>query len=211
VSAPQRDGRDIYVVFKAEEFSQNYAGPGKAKGHFVLVSSDGTLLPVFQNANVLDESGTLFEYAGDGRLALALVYDREGMQQTLHIVPVERKPRSLLGVTVGPPGRMVPTGEIRRSGESTCSGDVCRGVSEERIQVSVYPWTWRFGGSSRSPRIELGPPEALAKGRPRAVYKWSPGVGGYVGPSGSPELGFLRLAPDDDCSTSVPCRRPPNE
>jgi len=98
IVAPQRHEPPIFVVFLAEKWSANFAKEGVPKGHFVLFASDGAVLPVFWNANVLGEAGDVIRYAGDDRLALALIVPVDdgrfasGGLPTRHIIPVERIP-----------------------------------------------------------------------------------------------------------------------
>jgi hypothetical protein len=72
VVARQGHEAPVFVVFLAEEWSKDFAGPGVPKGHFVLIDSSGALLPVFWNANVLGRDADVARYRGDERLALAL-------------------------------------------------------------------------------------------------------------------------------------------
>lgn len=136
--APQGPNRPVFVVFLSHSWSAKYARPGVPKGHFILLGSDGALLPVFWNADVLEENGGVIRYAGDERLALALIvrvadgrFGSAGLQ-TLNIVPIEAKPRSLLSVILGPSGREVATGERRKSA-STSAAETC---------VAVEPSSW---------------------------------------------------------------------
>src|SRR5262249_52485641 len=109
VQAPQSDGTNFFVVFRnATSDVYPLAGPHVPKGPFSLVSSDGTFVPVFSGANVLDAEDALFSYDGRGSLAIAhqVAYGPSGSPwtvQMLHVVPVTPEQRPILSVIVGPP------------------------------------------------------------------------------------------------------------
>jgi len=69
MTAPQPNEPPIFAVFLAEEGSADRARVGHSKGPFRPLRLRRPLLPVFWNANVLDESGDLIRWAGDDRLA----------------------------------------------------------------------------------------------------------------------------------------------
>jgi len=198
--APQQQEPSIFVVFLAEEWSAGYAKEGVPKGHFVLLASDGSLLPVFWNANVLSETGDLIRYAGDDRLALALIvpvddgrFGGSGLP-TLHIVPIERSPHSILSLIVGPSGHEVLTGGVVQPGDGRCFRYGCVGKGILEKTRTVYPWGWRETAlAGQAPTIEIGPNSALRRGKPTARFRWSESKHRYEGPSGSRARGFLRF------------------
>jgi hypothetical protein len=179
IVAPQESGQQMYVVFRHWEFDVDGIGPGKARGPFMLLDSDGYIVPVFSNANYLDEDSDVFPYAGDSRIAIANLIlhgsgkaETEWTAQVLHIVPVTLKQQSVLSVLVGPP---------TYGFDDRCAG---------------HYWGWRIrdaDGDGLS-EVEIGPRQnASGDILPRAVYRWSQESGAYEGPDGSVEAGFMRI------------------
>lgn len=188
VQAKQPDGSLMRVVFRRVDWlTREEAAPGQARGPFSLVNDRGQMVPVFENANMLDDWGGIIGFAGDDRKAIVHVIQYgqgpdapRWTAQTLNVVPVMPEQRSVLSVVLGPP--LGP------------SDDVCKGFS----------WSWRSrdaDGDGLS-EIEIGPFTSPTDIAPRAVYRWSEGSGRYEGPAGSVEAGFMRLdspSPDKDC------------
>jgi hypothetical protein len=179
VLAPQADGTSIYIVFRNPRYPSEVAGPGRPKGPFTLIDSEGYLVPVFGAANVLDAEDAVFAYDGTGQLAVAHVIREGGGENSsrwtavaLHVVPVRPAQRSVLTVVLGPP--ILP------------SDPVCAGAY----------WNWRLRDLDADgiPEIEVGPRQNdVGDILPRAVYRWSKSEQRYEGPVGSVESGYIRL------------------
>lgn len=179
IPAPQNDGTRIYVVFRNPRYASADAGPGKPKGPFTLIDSEGYLLPVFGAANFLEEDDEVFAYEGSDRLAVAHVIRHGGGEESsrwtavvLHVVPVRPAQRSVLTVVLGPP--ILPA-------DPMCAG-------------SYWSWRHRDHDGDGIPEIEAGPRQNDAGDiLPRAVYRWSKNEQRYEGPLGSVESGFVRV------------------
>jgi hypothetical protein len=215
-------GSGARVVFKAEGFDRAGWGPGVRRGHVLIVAPDGRLSSIFDNDNVSEEGSALFDYTGNGQLALALVVPiaatvpdpgsppSEVLVQQLAVAPVAAQDKPLLVLLVGPPleselkcrdgSRPGPHPQVEP--ERHCIGATCATYAREEPEPdcpSNFAWTWRFrpDAKGQSPNIEIGPWEALDAGHPVATYVWSPASKRYTGPEGSPAQLFQRLGTSD--------------
>jgi hypothetical protein len=187
IVAPQTDGSSLYLVFAKPGYEierapnrQNAAGP------FSLFDSNGFIIPVFQGANLVDGDSELFRNSPQGGLAIGHAFGESHgdsfkpdhwSTQVLHVVPTTPEQRPALSVVVGPPVFGF---------EDTCKG---------------FFWTWRARDLDGDgwPEIEIGPrADEQDDIAPAATYRWSPQQGRYVGPTGSPEQGFLAYDVEHD-------------
>jgi hypothetical protein len=191
VIAPQASEGPFYLVFHRWPFEDERFGPGKPKGPFSIVDSQGRFSRVFANANMLEDDDDVFAYAGTDALAVAHVIpygggegERAWTTRALHVVPVDEQQEPVLSVVLGP--------------STYGSDDVC---------LSSY-WTWRrrdLDGDGVQ-EIEIGPRQNAPTGLlPRAVYRWSAQRRTYEGPEGSVEEGFVKLRPETTVKSCGPC------
>src|SRR4051812_2767883 len=125
------------------------------------------------------------------RLAILLPIEYDHDLHALHVVPVEREPRSLLNVIVGPPGREV-VDETYPAEPAKCTGDVCTKFGGGTSMKTIYPWSWHVVTDSHGvlTAIDIGATGGLAAGKRAARYRWSGRA--FDGPEGSADLGFIR-------------------
>jgi len=187
VAAPQTDGSSLYLVFGKPGYEvertpnrRNSAGP------FSLFDSDGFVIPVFQGANLVNGDSELFRDSPQGGIAIGHAFGESHgdsfkpghwSTQVLHVVPTTPEQKPALSVVLGPPVFGF---------EDSCKG---------------FFWTWRVRDLDGDgwPEIEIGPrTDEQNDIAPAATYRWSPEQGRSVGPTGSPEQGFLAYAFEHD-------------
>lgn len=170
--APQDDGPSRVVVF--DEGPLN--GVERPKGGFAVLDSEGYFLPIFSNANFVDDDAKVFNFAGE-QLGVAFtlrlgLHDRETLS-VLIVLPFANPSTPILGVVLAH------------------SRDEFRATDGDSWTYRVVP-----DGPERPPRIEVGTYSALAKDAPEAIYRWSVKGKRYDGPDGQIGGGFFRLPPD---------------
>ena len=189
IAAPQTDGSSVYVVFvKAGYEIARAPNRRNAAGPFSLFDSEGFLIPVFQSANLIDQDSELFATSPRGAIAIGHAFGQthgdsfkpgHWSTQVLHIVPTTPDQKPVLSVLLGPPVFGF---------EDSCDG---------------FFWTWRVRDLDQDgwPEIEIGPrTDNQDDMTPAAAFRWSPEQRRYLGPSGSPEKGFLMYSVEDDKS-----------
>ncbi len=176
VTAPQEKGPPLHLVFCDGGFPIT-RGPQRrnAAGPFSIFDDHGFIVPVFQNANLIDEDSELFTFSPDGRTAVGHVFSSQANETTdsvlqlLHIIPTTAVQTSALSVILGP---------ALFGFEDECEG---------------YFWTWhpRDRDGDGWPEIEIGPRvDDDDRLQPVATFRWSEAERRYVGPAGSPSEGF---------------------
>jgi hypothetical protein len=187
VAAPQTDGSSLYLVFGTPAYEVERA-PNRhnAAGPFSLFDSDGFIIPVFQGANLVDGDSELFRYSPQGEIAVGHTFGQthgdsfkagHWSTQVLHVVRTTSDQKAALSVLLGPPVFGF---------EDSCKG---------------FFWTWRARDLDGDgwPEVEIGPrTDEQDDMAPVATYRWSPEQRRYVGPTGSPEQGFLTYAVEHD-------------
>jgi hypothetical protein len=187
VVAPQSDGSALYVVFGKPGYQIERAPNRRnAAGPFSLFDSEGFIIPVYHSAGLIHQDSELFTYSPQGGIAIGHAFgETQGdsfkpghwSTQVLHVVPTTPAQKPVLSVLLGPPVFGF---------EDSCKG---------------FFWTWRVRDLDGDgwPEIEIGPrtdeEDDIA---PAATYRWSPERRRYVGPTGSPEQGFLSYDVEHD-------------
>jgi hypothetical protein len=174
-----RDAHGLRAVFLTDIFADRETGPGIARGHFELVTSDAQIVEPFQRANVLDGQGAVIDYNGAGDLALVLVYGvgnrDEPKQYVLHVVPLHKEQHSVLSLVLGPAQkeRRCYTRKGAPTGDSSpeCVRGVCA-VTQQSTDAcdTLADWRWVLK-PGKKPHIEIGPRAE----KPAAAFEWSPG------------------------------------
>lgn len=159
VECPQPDGSSIFSVF--------FLRKGKPRGHIILIDSDGTIIPVYWGANVIE--GEFRDVNKDG-VVENVDHLRCGGDSTvdvdlLLVIPMTRKQEPILRVAYNRKG-------------------------------SEAKWSWEMI-ESNTPGIfdiVLGPTaKDTGKVVPEVVYKWSGVNGKYEGPLGGMDMPFIRV------------------
>jgi len=203
--APQRDGSLLYAVFWANDFSRSYTDAGVPKGHVIIFTEEGEIVPFFAAANVIGADDELFDFDGRGHLAFAFrmlyslgTHDGRGQATApvLDVVPLTREQKAILSVAYMAPARAFPQRchpDATPPKPMSCLGDVCFEPVRGSVCDYVYPRAWRIRRDHADNRIEIGTSEGLARDVPDAVFRWNPQAQRYDGPAGGPDAGWMRL------------------
>ncbi|MEO5819386.1 MAG: hypothetical protein ABIT71_02695 [Vicinamibacteraceae bacterium] len=180
LEAPQPQGPPITMVFSDPGYEVE-RGPARrgAVGPFRLFETDGSIVPIFANSNMVLNESELFTYSPEAGIAVGhdIGYSdgdafgpKHSGVEVLHIVPTAPRQVSALTVILGPPVFGF---------DDNCLGGF---------------WSWRYDDVDADgwPEIHIGPRlDTSGNIAPQATFRWSRQEGRYVGPAGSPEQGFL--------------------
>jgi hypothetical protein len=180
VDAPQAAGPPMRMVLTDPGYPID-RGPTRRgpAGPFTLFEADGSIVPIFSNANMVIHDSEVFVYSPRGENAVGHAFgysdgDAFGPNHfsvhALHVVPTALVQTSALTVILGPP---------TFGFEDGCRGDF---------------WSWRYDDTDGDgwQDIQIGPRLDASGGiAPAATFRWSSAQGRYVGPTGAPEAGFL--------------------
>ena len=163
VSCPAH-GETIFVVFKASTYKDDQRGPGIPKGHYIIIDSQGRILPLYSGANVMD--GEVFSPSPDAHIQAAdrIPYGlaNGGGVSVLYVVDVSMPAEPLLLVA------------YNRDGDKA-------------------HWGWRVNKRNGLTEIEFGPQPENGVLQPEVRFTWSPAEHKYTGPEGAAEQHFMRL------------------
>lgn len=191
------DQRPTFLVFFKDPLEDEPSN--EQLGHIELFTENGRRIPLFWEANVLDESGTLTQLAG-GPLFLAQQLsleipcdDKTAAPLIQQVLVVHALPRAPLVIGVGPPTRETKVVSTRIDGDGgmECQGCVCVNQSHRLTEVAPrFDWSWQFE-CKRTCTVRIGPSSALERGRPSAVFTWNKSAKRFDGPTDG--AGFVRL------------------
>lgn len=207
-------GGAAFIVFFGEKWSDDFAKPGKALGHFVVLDATGRLLPWFSNANALKRGDVVLEQPAPlpaliaQELAVGAGCDSSAETgrlppiREIHVVSLAAPESPVLSLIAGPKGTSY---EVKSKGPiipGRCMGDVCTAPMGPITEVHTrYPWTWRASTNANGTRVEIGPLDARGPNR-RASFVWDAQAQAFSGPDGSASEQFIRFDRSKDPRTS---------